>query len=123
MDRYLRSSDDVCQIRLWAGSRLSISGVQELPAVLRGRKDGGMKPEWQPIKTYPTEHDLGPDTYWGPEVTVLIPERKAYTYGSTVYTAHLEADEWLVRDAEKPWCWSTLEIAPTHWSPLPELLK
>ena len=79
-----------------------------------------MKTKWQLIKTYPTEHDPGPDTYWGPEVAVLVPAHKEYPHGPTKYVAHLEADNWLVRDSGEPCCWGQLDVSPTHWAPLPK---
>ena len=63
---------------------------------------------YQPIETYPRE--------WGPPVLVLAPTE----YGLAPYVAHLEANEWLVRDPDDPVSWCRLKNAPTYWMPLPE---
>ena len=78
-----------------------------------------MSNTWQPIGTYPRELDEPTECWWGPSVVILVNTK----YGPVPYVAHLDADVWLVRDAEDPDSWGDLFAPPTHWMPLPELPK
>lgn len=73
--------------------------------------------KWQPIKTYPRDHDPMPDTYWGPNVLLFIPSGKqAPTSDYRILTGRLEADMWLAWDDKG----TMSDIGtPTHWMPLP----
>ncbi len=77
--------------------------------------------KWQPIEAMPRDHDGCADTYWGPEVVLLVPACKHFHCGPTIYVGHLEADMWLVRNIDNPGSWGELHCAPTHWLPLPYL--
>lgn len=73
---------------------------------------------WQPIETYPRcETCAKPDCDWGPEVLVLMPTE----HGPVRLVAHLEAGEWLARDAGDAVAWGALERKPTHWLAAPDL--
>lgn len=67
-----------------------------------------------PMSSYPRDHDPGPDTWWGPEVVVRVPTE----FDPAYYVAHLEADEWTVREPGSPPAWSPLEGTPDGWLPI-----
>ena len=78
-----------------------------------------MTTEWQPIKTYPKDHDASVDTYWGPNALLFIPTGAiAPASDYRIVTGRLEADMWLGWDDDG--AMYDLCGKPTHWQPLPE---
>jgi len=76
--------------------------------------------EWQPIKTYPREHLMPDDTYWGEDALLLVPSCEHWPHGPHFHVGWLEADQWTGRAHSEPECCSWLCCEPTHWMPLPK---
>lgn len=74
--------------------------------------------EWQPIETYPRDHDHGADTDWGPNALLFIPSGKvAPSSDYRICIGRLEADIWLSYSDDG--AMFDLGGTPTHWKPLP----
>lgn len=73
--------------------------------------------EWQPIETYPRDHDPAADSYWGPNALLFVPTgTKAPASDYRIVTGRLEADMWLGWDDDGV----MYDLrAPTYWMPLP----
>lgn len=78
--------------------------------------------EWRQIDTYPSCDNpkcTDPDCDWGPEVLFLMPT----PHGPVRVIGHKEAGMWYSRDASDHVAYGELEFPPSHWAPLPPILK